>query len=304
MPNLWKFISRPKVEPYQFSDAAELLTEEPAPPVEETEDVPEAELAHEPAPVHEPTAAKEPSKAEGVRYAQVQAEQIVLDAERQADEIRKRAEQQVQAELEELRESARKEGWEAGYTEGMRAGAVRAEEEGRKKYDEHCKALSDEVRKFLEQANAAADRQMEDNIDELRDLAIAVAEKVICISLKSSSEIIGRMIHAAIDKRKRREWVRIYLAECDTRHMQQLSPALSSALASLSDQVRIVPVADDEPGTCIIEMPDEIIDASATTQLNNIRGMIADVPTDAPQNQFSFGGGVPSRVPQHDSAGL
>jgi flagellar assembly protein FliH len=109
-------------------------------------------------------------------------------------------------------------------------------------------------------------------------LAIAVAEKVVCISLKSSSEVIGRMIQTAIDKRKRKEWVRIYIAECDAKKMAQVPQSLASALSALSDRVRIIPVADDEPGTCIIEMPDEIVDASASTQLNNLRGMLMDLP--------------------------
>ena len=79
---------------------------------------------------------------------------------------------------------------------------------------------------------------------------------------------------------------------------------LAAALASLSDQVRIVPVADDESGTCIIEMPDEIIDASASTQLSNIRGIVADVPADAPRQEFEIRGGGPDHVPQYDSTGL
>ena len=112
------------------------------------------------------------------------------------------------------------------------------------------------------------------------------------------------MIHTAIDKRKRREWVRIYLAECDAKRLQPISPPLAAALASLSDQVRIVPVADDESGTCIIEMPDEIIDASASTQLSNIRGIVADVPADAPRQEFEIRGGGPGHVPQYDSTGL
>jgi flagellar assembly protein FliH len=37
-------------------------------------------------------------------------------------------------------------------------------------------------------------------------------------------------------------------------------------------------VAEDEPGTCIIEMPDEIVDASAATQLSNLRGVLAGSP--------------------------
>jgi flagellar assembly protein FliH len=107
---------------------------------------------------------------------------------------------------------------------------------------------------------------------------MAVAEKVVCVSLKSSSEVISQMIQAAIDKRKRKEWVRIYISECDAKRMVQLPPSLTTALAALSDRVRIIPVAEDEPGTCIIEMPDEIVDASAATQLSNLRGVLADSP--------------------------
>ena len=192
----------------------------------------------------------------------------------------------------------------AGFSEGEKDGAAKAEAEGRQRYQERCDALSAEISRFLERANNALDQQLERNVDEMRDLAIAVAEKVVSVSLKSSSEVIGKMIHTAIDKRKRREWVRIYLAECDAKRLQPISPPLAAALASLSDQVRIVPVADDESGTCIIEMPDEIIDASASTQLSNIRGIVADVPADAPRQEFEIRGGGPGHVPQYDSTGL
>ena len=50
--------------------------------------------------------------------------------------------------------------------------------------------------------------------------------------------------------------------------MAQIAPQLT-ALSGLSDHIKIIPMAGDEEGTCIIEMPDEIIDASASTQLNN-----------------------------------
>ena len=49
-------------------------------------------------------------------------------------------------------------------------------------------------------------------------------------------------------------------------------------------------MADDEAGTCIIEMPDEIIDASAATQLNNIRTLLADAPASGYEGGMNFGG--------------
>ena len=112
--------------------------------------------------------------------------------------------------------------------------------------------------------------------EELLDLCIAVAEKVVRVSLKSSSDVIVRMIQAATERMKRQEWVHIYISGCDTRGSAQISPALTTTLGALSQHVKIVPMGDEEDGTCIIETPEEIIDASVSTQMSNIRDILHD----------------------------
>lgn len=113
--------------------------------------------------------------------------------------------------------------------------------------------------------------------DEMRDLALTVAEKIIRISLQSSSEIVARMVQNATEKLKRREWVRVYIPKGDAQRYVQADPELAASLASLSDQVKIVGMETDDPGACIVELPDEIIDASASTQLDNIRELLQDM---------------------------
>ena len=295
MLNIWKRSSHPKAETYQFPD-----TEELEPKEQETEEVPLPQMEEpEQGPPEEP-----PASAAPLQYAQVQADQMLLEAKRQAEKILGDARQEAQRHAEMLYEDARRNGWETGHAEGVSQGSAQALEENRRVCEEKIKALSEEVAQFLERANAALDRQMDENIGELRELAIAVAEKVIAVSLRSSSEVIGRMIQAEVDKRKRREWVRIHIAECDAKRMARLSPALTAALASLSSQVRIIPMADDEPGTCIIEMPDEIIDASAATQIHNIRSMLADIPADEAKGPASPEERSPGHVPTDDPPGL
>ena len=61
------------------------------------------------------------------------------------------------------------------------------------------------------------------------------------------------------------------LFRSDSKNLALSIPELTASLGHLSDRVRIIPMIDDESGTCIIEMPDEIIDASVSTQLENIR---------------------------------
>ena len=271
----------PKAEPYHFPDAGELELDVPPVPPEETavseeETAAGLEGAEEPlSPPPEPEPDPEPDP---VSFAQIQAEQILEDARQRADALLEQARLEAEVKAETLYESARQNGLEAGRAEGTAQGVAQALEENRAAQERQAAALAEELNAFLKRAGDALDRQMEENVEELRDLAIAIAEKVVCVSLKSSSDVIGRMIQTAIDKRKRREWAHIYIAECDAKHMAKVPASLMNALTALSDRVRIIPMADDEAGTCIIEMPDEIIDASAATQMNNIRTLLSDTP--------------------------
>ena len=271
MPNIFKHFMRAAAEPYQFPDAEELIQAEELPPEEVLlpeeglEDLdPQGERTAEPL--------EEPPEENPISFAQIQADSILEDARRQAEQLLEDSRQSARQEAEQVFAAAREDGRREGYGQGL----AQARQEAAKEREEQAKRLEEQVERFLTQAGSALDRQMDQNIDELRDLALAIAEKVVCVSLKSSADVISRMIQTAVDKRKRREWVHIYIAECDAKRLSQLPASLSATLSGLSDRVRIIPMADDESGTCIIETPDEIIDASAATQLNNIRSILMD----------------------------
>ena len=271
MPNIFKHFMRAAAEPYQFPDAEELIQAEELPseevllPEEGLEDLdPQGERTAEPL--------EEPPEENPISFAQIQADSILEDARRQAEQLLEDSRQSARQEAEQVFAAAREDGRREGYGQGL----AQARQEATKEREEQAKRLEEQVERFLTQAGSALDRQMDQNIDELRDLALAIAEKVVCVSLKSSADVISRMIQTAVDKRKRREWVHIYIAECDAKRLSQLPASLSATLSGLSDRVRIIPMGDDESGTCIIETPDEIIDASAATQLNNIRSILMD----------------------------
>ena len=73
------------------------------------------------------------------------------------------------------------------------------------------------------------------------DLCIAIAEKVVRVSLRSSSEVIVRMIQTATERMKRQEWVHIYIPGCDARGVAQISPALTTTLGGLSQHINATP---------------------------------------------------------------
>ena len=281
MPNIFKAFSRAKAEPYQFPDAAELAVEpEPEEEPPAPEEGPPEEAARldvrvdDPEPVAEPEPEPEESP---ISYAQLQAEVILADARREAEALMAKSREDARREAEEVFAKAREDGRQEGYAQGM----AEASQESRQLREEQARRMEEEVHRFMEQAGVALDRQMDQSVADLRDLALAVAEKVVCVSLKSSGDVISRMIQTAIDKRKKKEWVHIYISECDAKRLTQIPASLSAALSALSDRVRIIPMSDDESGTCIIEMPDEIVDASASTQLDNLRTILMDTANSA-----------------------
>ncbi len=273
MPNVFKAFSRARtVESYRFPKAEDLTVGEP----EIQENAGPDESTETRAEQSEPAAA-EPEEANPVSYARIQADKILEEARAQAEQIKEKARLDAELKAQEIYSAAREDGFREGYAQGM----TQAVEEGKLHREEQAEALERTVSDFLDKAGAELDRQMDSFVPDLRDLAMAVAEKIICISLKSSADVISRMIQTAIDKRKRREWVHIYIAECDAKRLTQMPASLTASLSALSDRVRIIPMADDESGTCIIEMPDEIIDASAATQMNNLRTILMDTANSA-----------------------
>ncbi len=209
------------------------------------------------------------SAAAEINFATVQANEIIANAKKSAQEAFDEKIESAQKQIDEQMEKAQKEGYQSGYEAGLKLGEMKAKTEMQTQ-------LSAQVKQFMQKETKVREELIENTKSQLTDISIAVAEKIMQISLKSSKEVITRMISVAIEKLKRREWVRIYVAESDAAELVQASPELRAALTGLSDNVKIVPMQDDEPGTCIIEMPDEIIDASVSSQLKTIRDIIQE----------------------------
>ena len=286
MRNILKGIR--KVDAYIFPEADTIEMDEekeelPEPPPEETgEDAPAPDITAPDEEAEEPPEEPEPDVPEPqrappgpdtpVQYAQLQAELILKQAREEAEQFVEQARAEVQQELDGIRAGARDEGYREGYAQGT----AKAMEDAIRDREAAAERMEKDVAEFLEKASLAREEMLGQTREEMLDLCIAIAEKVVRVSLRSSSEVIVRMIQAATERLKRQEWVHIYISGCDAKGAAQISPALTTALGALSQHVKIVPMGDDESGTCIVETPEEIIDASVSTQMSNIRDILRD----------------------------
>lgn len=202
-----------------------------------------------------------------------EAQRIVLKANQIAADILKEAGKQA----EQLKKTAIEEGCREGYEQGYREGREQA---GREQ-EEFLKKQEDEFRSSMERALAAIDQAKEKNVrnflEELKDCSIAIAEKVIHISLRSSGEVIKRMLIAETEKLRKTAWVKIYMEKTDYDMMLEADANVVSELARLSDNIKFVVMDKEDSGNCIIEMPEEIVDISVDTQMENIREILGNI---------------------------
>ncbi|WP_352399546.1 FliH/SctL family protein [Anaerotignum sp.] len=196
---------------------------------------------------------------------------IIHEARRKAEDILKEA----LDDAEEIRVNAFDQASREGYQDGFE----KAYAEHKAKMDEDTAIFLIKVRDIIQTFEAEKEALISQNIDELKELVLVIAEKVIQVSLKTSGEIIKKMIVTATNKMKYKEWAKIYISKSDSSLIIESNADLLDAISHLSEHIKVVVMEDSAPGTCIIELPDQIIDASANTQLENIRGIMKSVGT-------------------------
>ncbi len=268
LPNEWGVASRAvKVEKYEFNPNLHLLEPE--------EDKPKEVIDMEEDPEQiEKKAVEEKIKKEEeiIRAAKKEAEMIIAGANKLVEEIRKGA----LKEKEETLQGAQKQGYEAGFAEGHKAGQIQAKEEHEEIFKEERAKILEEIKLNIEEISNLREHFVRKYFNELCDLAMAIGEKVIKVSLKSSGKVIERMIVAATEKISNKQWANVHISGFDEQLLVEGDINLLESIQHISSNLKLNIMENEEPGTCIVELPDQIIDASVGAQLENIREIMEE----------------------------
>ncbi|MEA4889079.1 MAG: FliH/SctL family protein [Clostridiaceae bacterium] len=199
-------------------------------------------------------AASPNSGAPAALFAQAEqrAEQLVHEARETAKQILDETQQQ----LPELRGKA----YEAGYAEGYKA--------GEKSFDASKSELQISFKNMTDQLENRIDQMIDCMEDELLDLAVDIAERIIGIELARKSKTYHAFLRQALDNLKKQEKAVVYLNE---KEYQQFIVAEPFVMPENQGQIRFIGDPKLAPGSCLIETGYSRFDASAATQLDQIR---------------------------------
>lgn len=255
-----------KVRPFVPTEAAAASMQQPQPANDNAwKTVFEADPDEEAIEYHEATGMIAKAKKEAaiiMARASENASKVLSDARKQA---------------EAMKTESAKQGYQEGYDQGCLEGKQQAERELHEILDRQSEQFQTELREALTAIEQAKEKALSNYLDELKDCSLAVAEKVIHISLKSSGEVIKRMIIAETEKLQKIAWVKIYMDKTDYEAVIKTDADLLNELSRLSDNIKFIVMERERNGSCIIEMPDEIVDISVDTQLENIKEILGTI---------------------------
>ncbi len=222
----------------------------------------------------------EPAEQDEFARERQMLEQWKQEESRLLEEARQKAVRildEAQKEAREQRERAAEEGRREGYAQGYEEGRRQAEGEFRNEIEDHLLEFQEDMRKALDAVDTARKNCLHTYLEELKDCAIAIGEKVIHISLRSSGEVIKQMIISATEKLKKTAWVKIYMDKYDYDMMMEADAGVIDELSHLSDNIKFIVMDKEDRGSCIIEMPEEIVDVSVNTQIENIKDILENI---------------------------
>lgn len=200
-------------------------------------------------------------------------EQLLADARAEAEALLAEAREQAV----KIQEEAREAGYEAGYASGYEEGQKKVEAAYEQELEARFLAFEGDVKAALHSVEIAKEQCLRNYMEDLKDCAIAIGEKVIQISLRSSGEVIKQMIISATEKLKKTAWVKIYIDKYDYDMMMEADADILTELSHLSDNIKFIVMDKEDSGNCIIEMPEEIVDVSVNTQMENIKDILENV---------------------------
>ena len=187
------------------------------------------------------------------------AEETVLEARTEADNIRKQAEENAKR----LAETSKQQGYEEGVKQGYDEGYLKALKK--------CKESLVELKATAEQITAEKTDIMMQYERQLFDTIFDICQKVTIGALgQKDKAVITRMIREAGKKYKASKYVKLTLSKLDVSEEAEIDEQLLKDVFRSCEHVDVEILEDAPAGTLLVDDGSEITDASVMTQLKMV----------------------------------
>lgn len=206
------------------------------------------------------------------------AKQIVDDAQALSAKQIREANEKIENEFSQAKKSGYDDGFARGFEEGKKAGFSAGKKSG---YDDGFKNAAEENRKNLdelasmienvEKAKAGILQKFESGLE---NLAFTMARAILKSELKTNESAMHSIIQNAVGSYRNQAWLRIYVSNSTASILLKSDNNIIDALKGVSDNIKVISKPQMDDGGCILEMPDQVIDAGIDSQLKKFKTAI------------------------------
>ncbi len=216
---------------------------------------------------------KDVSPAE-LKEAERASKEMLAEAEAERDRMLEEA----RTEAEQIKKDAEEKGYNDGYQQGLADGEDAAEKKANAIYRERINQWETAVAGAIDGIQQERKESFQRYLEELKDVVLTIAEKVIHVSLGTSGEVIKKMIVTEVEKLHKTEWIKIYIDKVDYDRLVEVDEDVARELYRVSDNIKFVVMDKEQSGYVVIETPQEMIDIGVDTQLENVKQAVKSVP--------------------------
>lgn len=224
------------------------------------------------------SAAENEESLSALNRAFEKAKQIVESAQSYRAEVMSNCAKQVETELQEAKKRGYQEGLDRGFAEGQKAGLESGTQQGfsqgLKKAEEENEKYLDELAEMLQSVEESKTEILRKFEADLKNLAVTIARTVIKKELEIDAKTMHSIIKNAVDSYRNQAWVRLHVSGNTADLLTKTDVSIAQELKSVSDHVKVVVTEGMSDESCVIEMPDQVIDAGIETQLNKIQSAL------------------------------
>ncbi|MVB09735.1 Flagellar assembly protein FliH [Caprobacter fermentans] len=208
------------------------------------------------------------------------AKQIIESAQSYSSAQLRDCAQRVEEELQEAKKQGYQDGFSRGREEGEKAGLQsgmrQGISEGEKRADEENQTRLNELSEMIRSVEKSKTEILAKFESDLTDLAVTIAKTIIKRELEADPGVLHAIVQNAVDSYRNQAWVRIYVSGNTAKLLTKADVSIAKELESVSDHVKVVVTPGIGDEACVIEMPDQVIDAGVDTQLNKIQSAMHD----------------------------
>jgi flagellar assembly protein FliH len=210
-----------------------------------------------------------------VDKAHQEAQQLIEAAQTYSMNKVKESAQRMNEEAAQVWARSHEEGYEKGLSEGQKTGTElgykNGYEQGLAKAEEQNKATLAELTTMLEIAEKMKTEILQKFEDDIGQLAVAIAEKIIKKELSIDAKAMQEIILNAMDCYTNQGWIKIFVSKETKSQLLNADNSIIEALREVSENVKIEVSPDMKSGDCKIELPDRMVDAGVDTQMTRIK---------------------------------